>query len=51
MEVLEGETFDMAVAATRYGDLFQLMLWIGVGSGIAYFVLSPLVRRWMHGVR
>lgn len=51
MDVLEGEAFDMAVAAARYGDLFLLMLWIGVGSGIAYFVMAPLVRRWMHGVR
>ena len=51
MDVLEGEAFDMAVAAARYGDLFLLMLWIGVGSGIAYSVMAPLVRRWMHGVR
>lgn len=51
MEVLEGETLDMAVAAAKYGEMFQLLLWIGLGSGVAYFVLAPLVRRWMHGVR
>jgi len=51
LEVAEGEAIDMAVAAAKYAELFQIMLWIGVGSGLAYFVLSPLVRRWMHGVR
>jgi len=51
VEMLEGGTFDMAAASARYAELFQLMLWIGVGSGIAYFMLTPLVRRWMHGVR
>ncbi|MHC9085076.1 peptide MFS transporter [Luteimonas sp. RIT-PG2_3] len=51
MDVLEGETLDMAVAAAKYGEMFQLLLWIGLGSGVAYFVLAPLVRRWMHGVR
>jgi proton-dependent oligopeptide transporter, POT family len=51
LEVAEGEAIDMAVAAAKYGELFQIMLWIGVGSGVTYFVLAPLVRRWMHGVR
>jgi len=51
IEIPEGETIDMAVAAAKYADLFQVMLWVGVGSGVLYFVLTPLVRRWMHGVK
>jgi POT family proton-dependent oligopeptide transporter len=51
LEIPEGTTIDMAAAAAKYGDLFQLMLWVGVGSGVLYFVLTPLIRRWMHGVK
>ena len=34
-----------------YGGLVYAVPVIGVGSGIAYSVMAPLVRRWMHGVR
>ena len=51
IDIPEGGAIDMAAAATKYSDLFQLMLWVGVGSGVLYFVLTPLVRRWMHGVK
>ena len=51
MEVPEGETLDVAVAAASYGDLFMMMFWIGIiASGIA-FALVPLVRKGMHGVK
>ena len=28
-----------------------LNLWIAIGSGVLLLVLSPVIRRWMHGVR
>jgi POT family proton-dependent oligopeptide transporter len=51
IDVPEGQAIDFAVAAERYGGLFQTMLWVGVGSGLLYFALTPLLRRWMHGVK
>lgn len=42
---------DMAEAGAKYGGLFELMLWIGVGTGLLFAVASPLVKRWMHGVK
>jgi POT family proton-dependent oligopeptide transporter len=51
MEVLEGETLDVAVAATTYGDLFMLMFWIGMGASAVAFALIPLIRKGMHGVK
>jgi POT family proton-dependent oligopeptide transporter len=51
LEIPEGGAIDLAVAAGRYGDLFQLMLWIGLGSALVFVLLAPLLRRWMHGVR
>lgn len=44
----EGGAIDMAAAAGKYGGLFELMMWIGVGSGIVYFMLTPLIRKMMH---
>ncbi len=51
LDIADGQTLDFAVASARYAHLFQIMMWVGVGSGVAYFVLTPLVRRWMHGVK
>lgn len=51
LDIPEGETLDFAVASAKYAHLFQIMMWVGIGSGVAYFVLTPLVRRWMHGVK
>lgn len=44
----EGGTIDMASAAAKYNSMFGLMLWIGVGSGIVYFILTPLIRKMMR---
>lgn len=51
LDVPEGETIDFALAAGKYGALFQTMLIVGVASGVLYFALTPLLRRWMHGVK
>ena len=41
---------DFALAAGKYSELFSIMIWIGVGSGIIYLLISPLLKRGMHGV-
>jgi POT family proton-dependent oligopeptide transporter len=51
LDIPEGGTIDMLDAAGRYGGLFQLMLWIGLGSALLFLLLTPLLRRWMHGVK
>lgn len=51
IEVPEGGAIDIAEAATKYGDLFWLMLWIGLGCAVAAFLFAPLLRRMMHGVK
>jgi POT family proton-dependent oligopeptide transporter len=47
----EGGAIDMADAAAKYGHLFGLLAWIGLGAALVFLVLAPLLRRWMHGVR
>ncbi len=51
IEVPEGEVINLAGAASRYADLFWLMMWIGLGCALLAFVVSPILRRMMHGVR
>jgi len=51
IDVLEGETLDVAVAAATYGDLFMLMFWIGMAASAVAFVLIPVIRKGMHGVK
>jgi POT family proton-dependent oligopeptide transporter len=51
LEIPESGAIDLADAAGKYGELFQLMLWIGLGSAVLFLLLSPLLRRWMHGVK
>ncbi len=47
----ENGAIDMAAASAKYGELFQLLLWVGLGSALLFLLLAPLLRRWMHGVR
>ncbi|HVT35724.1 MAG TPA: peptide MFS transporter [Nevskiaceae bacterium] len=42
---------DFTVAVQKYGDLFHQMVWLGLGAAVFALVITPLVRRWMHGVR
>lgn len=51
LDIAEGETLDVAHASALYGDLFMLMFWIGLGAAALALVVSPLVRRGMHGVK
>ena len=51
LDVVEGEAIDMAVAAGKYGYLFEVMLWSGIASGVVFLLLTPLAKRWMHGVK
>jgi POT family proton-dependent oligopeptide transporter len=41
----------MAVAAAKYGALFQQMVWLGLGAAVVALVLTRVVRGWMQGVR
>lgn len=43
--------FDIAAAASGYAGLFWKLMWIGLACSLLAFVVSPLLRRMMHGVR
>jgi POT family proton-dependent oligopeptide transporter len=41
---------DFALAAGKYSDVFSVMIWLGIASGVLYLILTPLLKRGMHGV-
>jgi POT family proton-dependent oligopeptide transporter len=51
LDIPEGGKIDLAVAQQKYGTLFDHMLWLGLGSALIALLLSPLIKKWMHGVR
>ena len=51
IDVAAGTAMDWGAAAAKYGDLFRLMVYAGLGASVVYFVLSPWIRRAMHGVK
>ena len=42
---------DIADAATKYGDLFWLLAKVGIGCAVLAFLLVPLLKKLMHGVK
>ena len=47
----EGAILDVAEALAKYDELFVFSAKIGIGSGIVVLLLTPLIKRLMHGVR
>ena len=51
IEVPEGEVLNIAEALAKYDALFVFSAQIGIVSGVVVLVLTPWIRKWMHGVR
>jgi proton-dependent oligopeptide transporter, POT family len=51
LDIPEGEAINMVEAGAKYAHLFWLMMWIGIGCAVVAFLLAPLLRRMMHGVK
>ena len=44
------EVVDSATALASYTQLFEFLMWFGLGAGAFMIIISPILRRWMHGV-
>jgi POT family proton-dependent oligopeptide transporter len=51
LEIPEGEALNVVEALTKYEALFLYSAKIGIVCGIAVLLATPLIKRWMHGVR
>jgi POT family proton-dependent oligopeptide transporter len=45
-----GEVVDSAGALATYAQLFEFLMYVGLGVGAIVLLISPLLRRGMHGV-
>ena len=46
-----GQVVDGTEALQNYATLFESLFWIGCGAGILLLILSPVLKKMMHGVR
>ena len=51
VDIPEGSSLNFAEAAGNYAQLFELLGFIGIGAGVLYLLLTPLLRRGMNGLR
>ncbi len=45
-----GETADIAGALATYTQLFEFLMWMGLGVGVFMLLIAPILKRWMHGI-
>ena len=50
IETSNGEVTDIAAALARYTELFDSLLWVGLGVGAVVLLISPFLKKMMHGV-
>ncbi len=46
-----GELSSVSDNLIIYTQLFEFLMWIGIGTGVLLLLISPLLKRGMHGVR
>jgi len=50
IDTVNGGVTDIGVALASYTDLFDSLLWVGLGAGALMLALSPLLKKMMRGV-
>lgn len=51
VETVGGQVTNLKVSLETYAGVFQTIGLISIGIGVVLFVLSPVIRKWMHGVQ
>ena len=51
IEVPEGTSLDVVHALAKYDEIFVFSAKLGIGCGLFFLIITPLMKRWMHGVR
>ena len=46
-----GETATATELLATYTELYEFLMWLGIGVGVFMILISPLLRKAMHGVR
>jgi POT family proton-dependent oligopeptide transporter len=51
VETVGGQVTNMQVSLNTYTQVFWTIGWAAVAIGVVLLILSPLVKKWMHGVQ
>jgi POT family proton-dependent oligopeptide transporter len=51
VETVGGQVTNLQVSLNTYTNVFWTIGWVSAAIGLVLFVLSPLVKKWMHGVQ
>ncbi|MEA3060607.1 MAG: proton-dependent oligopeptide transporter, family [Sphingomonadales bacterium] len=51
VETVGGQVANPRVSLETFGSVYWTIGWISVGIGVLLLVLSPLIKKWMHGVQ
>jgi POT family proton-dependent oligopeptide transporter len=49
IETPRGEVVDVAAALAKYTELYGFLMWFGIITGVVMLLISPVLKRWMHG--
>ncbi|MBI2381150.1 MAG: MFS transporter [Gammaproteobacteria bacterium] len=51
IEIPNGGSVNVADALAKYDDVFLFSAQLAIGCGVLFLLLTPLMKRWMHGVK
>ncbi|NBC81803.1 MAG: MFS transporter [Bacteroidetes bacterium] len=51
VKTVAGEVADSAAAVNAYDQLFSGLLWVGLIAGVILLILSPFLKKHMHGIQ
>ena len=50
IETVDGNVADIGLALASYTELFTSLLWVGLAFAVGLLLISPLLKKMMHGV-
>ena len=51
VETVGGQVTNLKVSLETYAGVFETIGYISIGIGVVLFAVSPLIKKWMHGVQ
>ncbi len=51
IDITSGETATIAEQAAKYTELFYFLFKLGVGAGIVSLLMTPILKKMMHGIK
>lgn len=51
VETFEGEMPEPSEALAAYSGLFEFLFYLGIGCGVFLLLLSPILKKYMHGIK